>query len=75
LYTLTPDRDFIVDRVPGSERVVVAVGAGHAFKFASLLGSILTDLSLDGSTTHDISPFAADRAILREPDPTRSYMV
>ena len=75
LYTLTPDRDFIIDRLPGSERAHVAVGAGHAYKFASLLGSILVDLSLDGSTEYDISPFGADRAILTEKDPQRLYMV
>lgn len=75
LYTLTPDRDFIIDRLPGSERVFVAVGAGHAFKFASVLGSILVDLALDGVTAHDISGFAADRAILEQANPTRSYMV
>lgn len=75
LYTLTPDRDFIIDRLPGRERVFVAVGAGHAFKFASLLGSILVDMALDGESRHDTRPFAADRAILRDPSPTRSYMV
>ncbi|HEX5696380.1 MAG TPA: N-methyl-L-tryptophan oxidase [Acidimicrobiia bacterium] len=75
LYTLTPDRDFILDRLPGSERVTVAVGAGHAFKFASVLGSILVDLALDGVTDQDISPFTADRAILQETNPARSYMV
>jgi sarcosine oxidase len=75
LYTLTPDRDFIVDRLPGSERVLVAVGAGHAFKFASLIGSIMADLAIDGTSQHDIAPFVADRAILREHNPTRSYMV
>ena len=75
LYTLTPDRDFIIDLLPGSQRVHVAVGAGHAFKFASLLGSILVDLALDGSTEHEISPFGADRAILTEQDPQRLYMV
>jgi sarcosine oxidase len=75
LYTLTPDRDFIVDRLPGSQHVFVAVGAGHAFKFASVLGSALVDLALDGTTGHDITAFGADRAILTEPDPVRSYMV
>jgi sarcosine oxidase len=75
LYTLTPDRDFIVDRVPGTENVFTAVGAGHAFKFASLLGKILVELTLDGATSHDISPFAADRPILTETSPARSYMV
>lgn len=75
LYTLTPDRDFILDHLPGTSRVLVAVGAGHAFKFASLLGSILTDLVIDGQTEHDIGAFAADRAILSHPNPPRNYMV
>jgi sarcosine oxidase len=75
LYTLTPDRDFIVDRVPGTDNVFAAVGAGHAFKFASLLGKILIELAMDGATSHDISAFAADRPILTEEDPARSYMV
>jgi sarcosine oxidase len=75
LYTLTPDRDFIVDRVPGTEQVFTAVGAGHAFKFASLLGSILVDLAVDGATRHEIEPFRADRPILVEESPARSYMV
>ena len=75
LYTLTPDRDFIVDRLPGTESVFVVVGAGHAFKFASLLGRIVVDLALEGETGFDISPFSATRAILTEKDPRRSYMV
>jgi sarcosine oxidase len=75
LYTLTPDRDFLLDRVPGTENIFTVVGAGHAFKFASLLGRILVDLALDGTTSHDISALAADRPILREKDPVRSYMV
>jgi sarcosine oxidase len=75
LYTLTPDRDFVVDRVPGHHNVLTAVGAGHAFKFASLLGRVLVDLAIDGATTEDITPFAADRAILTEESPMRSYMV
>jgi sarcosine oxidase len=75
LYTLTPDRDFVIDRVPGTEHIFTAIGAGHAFKFASLIGRLLCDLSQDGSTDLDLSPFAADRAILKEENPTRSYMV
>lgn len=75
LYTLTPDRDFIIDRVPGTANVYTAVGAGHAFKFASLIGRILTDLALDGNTAHDLEPFRADRAVLRDPEPVRTYMV
>ena len=75
LYTLTPDRDFLLDRVPGTSNIFTVVGAGHAFKFASLLGRILVDLALDGDTSHDISALAADRPILQEKDPVRSYMV
>ncbi len=75
LYTLTPDRDFVVDRVPGTQNIFTAVGAGHAFKFASLIGKVLTDLALDGETSHDITALAADRPILREREPVRTYMV
>ncbi|MCI0545338.1 MAG: N-methyl-L-tryptophan oxidase, partial [Actinobacteria bacterium] len=75
LYTLTPDRDFIVDRVPGTERVFFAVGAGHAFKFATLLGRSLVELALDGVAGVDLSPFRSDRTVLTEENPTRHYMV
>jgi monomeric sarcosine oxidase len=75
LYTLTPDRDFILDRLPGSGRILLAVGAGHAFKFASLIGSALADLAIDGTTPHDISAFSASRAILGKRDPVRTYMI
>jgi len=75
LYTLTPDRDFIIDRVPGTEHIFTAIGAGHAFKFASLIGRLLCDLSQDGTMDLDLSPFAADRAILKEENPVRKYMV
>ena len=61
--------------MPGTENVYVAVGAGHAFKFASILGRALVDLAVDGQTDLDLSAFAADRAILGERDPVRTYMV
>jgi sarcosine oxidase len=75
LYTLTPDRDFVIDRVPGTERVFCAIGAGHAFKFASVIGRLLSELAIDGTTDFELTPFSADRAILGEADPVRSYMV
>ena len=49
-YDLAPDRDFIVDYVPGSQRVLLCAGAGHAGKFAALLGRIIAELALDGSS-------------------------
>jgi sarcosine oxidase len=75
LYTLTPDRDFVIDGVPGHEGIYVAIGAGHAFKFASLIGRILSQLALDSSTDCDIAPFSIDRPILKLADPPKSYMV
>ena len=67
LYTMPPDRHFVLDKAPGHSRVTVAVDAGHAFKFASLFGRILSDLALDGRTEHDIAPFRADRPALTDP--------
>ncbi|MCW2642233.1 MAG: Sarcosine oxidase [Dactylosporangium sp.] len=68
VYDLTPDRNFILDLLPGHPRIAVFVGAGHAAKFASLAGSILADLASDGGTSHPIAPFAADRPALTDPD-------
>jgi sarcosine oxidase len=75
LYTLTPDRDFVIDRVPGSPAALIAIGGGHGFKFASLVGSILADLAIDGTTEHDLEPFQIDRPILQLENPPRHYMV
>ena len=75
LYTLTPDRDFVIDRLPNADGVVVAIGAGHAFKFASLIGKTLSELARTGRSEADIGPFTIDRPILREKNPPRTYMV
>jgi sarcosine oxidase len=75
LYTLTPDRDFVIDAVPETEGVFVAIGAGHAFKFASVIGKTLSELAIDGGTEVNLAPFTIDRPILKEKHPARSYMV
>ena len=74
LYTLTPDRDFVIDALPGHPDVFLAVGAGHAYKFASLIGKILSELATDGRTSSDLSPFKFKRPILQMENPPRSYM-
>ena len=38
LYTLTPDRDFVIDRLPEMPGVSIGLGAAHGFKFASVIG-------------------------------------
>jgi sarcosine oxidase len=75
LYTLTPDRDFIVDSLAGHPNAVMAIGAGHAFKFSSVIGKTLSELVADGKTEADISGFSLSRPILREAHPAKTYMV
>lgn len=60
-YDRPPDGDFIADYVPGSDRVLVCAGAGHAGKFAALLGRVLTDLAVDGASSFPVSAFHAGR--------------
>jgi sarcosine oxidase len=75
LYSLTPDRDFVIDAVPEHPGTLVAIGGGHGFKFASLIGRILSELAIDGRTEHELEPFRIDRPILRMENPVRNYMV
>jgi sarcosine oxidase len=75
LYTLTPDRDFVIDFVPDHPNAQVAIGGGHGYKFASLIGRILAERAIDGRTAHDLGPFRADRAILQLENPPKHYMV
>jgi sarcosine oxidase len=75
LYTLTPDRDFVLDEVPGRPEALIAIGGGHGFKFASLIGQILSELAIDGETRHNLETFRMDRAILQLQNPPKHYMV
>jgi sarcosine oxidase len=75
LYALTPDRDFVLDRVPGSERVVVGLGAAHGFKFVPTFGRRLADLALGGTKGPELTPFALGRPALTDPDYVTSWMV
>jgi sarcosine oxidase len=62
LYTMTPDEDFIIDRLPGMPNMVVASPcSGHGFKFAPVIGDILADLVTRGATQRDISRFRLAR--------------
>jgi sarcosine oxidase len=75
LYTLTPDRDFVIDAVPGHPSVYVGLGAAHAFKFAPTFGRLLADLATTGATTSDISGFTMDRAALVDQAYQPSWLV
>jgi sarcosine oxidase len=77
LYTLTPDRDFVVDRLPDAPGVLVALGAAHGFKYASVLGRILVELALDDETPSaaELGAFAIDRPVLLEGHPATNWLV
>ena len=67
LYTMPPDRHFVIDAVPAHPRITVVADAGHAFKFATLFGKILSELALDGQTDYPIDSFRADRVAMVDP--------
>ena len=74
-YTLTPDRDFVLGAVPGHERVLVALGAAHGFKFAPWFGRVLADLATTGTTSSQIAAFAPDRPALSATAPAEHWLV
>ncbi len=62
MYTNTPDGHFLVGRVPGMERTLVAGGgSGHAFKFAPAIGEAIADLVWGSTPRIDLSLFRPDR--------------
>ncbi len=73
LYTVPPDRDFVLGCLSGHPNISVAIGAGHGYKFASLLGKILSELAIDGETPHDIKLFSPNRTALVDPAYVRDY--
>ena len=66
MYTNTPDRNFVIDRHPMHDRVVVVSAcSGHGFKFAPAVAEVVADL-VDGLQPRvDLSPFAIGRRELR----------
>lgn len=48
MYDVSPDEDFIIDRLPTDPRVIFATGlTGHGFKFGPLLGELLSSMVRD----------------------------
>jgi sarcosine oxidase len=68
LYDMPPDREFVLGTVPQIPQVAFFCGAGHAFKFAGLVGRILSEIALEGRTRYRIEAFRPDRQALTDPD-------
>ena len=51
LYAVTPDHHFILDQHPNHRNVLLAGGfSGHGYKFATVVGEIMSDLALEEKT-------------------------
>ncbi len=62
LVDLTPDGLPVVEHRAGPEGLVTVAGlSGHGLAIGPVLGEIAADLSLDGTTRHDIIPFSLNR--------------
>jgi sarcosine oxidase len=62
MYTNTPDEHFVISAHPGHPQVVIACGfSGHGYKFCSVVGEIVADLAIEGSTRHPIDLFSPAR--------------
>lgn len=72
MYTLSPDRHFVIGPHPGHEQVIVACGfSGHGFKFVPVIGEILADLAITGATRNMIDLFNPQRPALRQAGASR----
>lgn len=73
LYTMPPDRNFIIDTLPAYPQVAVGQGAAHGFKFASVIGRALSELAIDGGTQFGIEAFSISRPALTTVDEPRVF--
>jgi monomeric sarcosine oxidase len=62
MYDVTPDEDFILDRVPGAPGIILGSGfSGHGFKFGPIIGEFLAALALDQTPSLPLDRFRLSR--------------
>ena len=62
MYTVTPDRNFVVDALDGAPKVLIASAcSGHGFKHSAGLGEAIAERVLGRGTHHDLGAFARQR--------------
>lgn len=59
LYDMTRNSDFVIGRNPEHPSIIHAYGfSGHGFKFAPLIGKVLSELALEMPTSFNIERFS-----------------
>jgi sarcosine oxidase len=62
LYTITPDFQFLIDRHPTMDRVLIASPcSGHGFKHSAAIGECLAQWTVEGKSALDLSSFSLSR--------------
>ncbi|MCP3407413.1 N-methyl-L-tryptophan oxidase [Bradyrhizobium sp. CCGB01] len=62
LYTVTPDRGFIIDHHPRHDRIfVVSACSGHGFKHSAGIGDVVAERLTEGRNHIDLTSFAIAR--------------
>lgn len=60
-YTLLPDEDFLVDRHPDHDAIIICSAcSGHGFKFAPVIGEMVADIA-EGKEAHPRFRFRPER--------------
>jgi monomeric sarcosine oxidase len=68
LYDMTENSDFVLARDPDHPEVVYGYGfSGHGFKFAPLIGTLLSELALDMKPSFALGRFSIDPSRRRVP--------
>ena len=75
MYDVTPDEDFILDRLPSDPRVIFATGlSGHGFKFGLLLGELLSSLVCNTEPAVPLDRFRISRFAYRRTQEIERYL-
>src|SRR5690606_21820160 len=62
MYTMSPDGHFVIGLHPDYKQVAISAGfSGHGYKFASVVGEILSELALTQTSRLDLTPFSPAR--------------
>jgi sarcosine oxidase len=58
LYTVTPDANFVIDFLPGSQNVILASPcSGHGFKHSAAVGEAISEMTIDGKSSLNLESF------------------